>query len=106
MKATVPPMPWEQLLENPVKVANPKAAELLAMMPWEDSDDEGLATWLVDAVDVLNTRELAAVLMPHQERVKALTGKMMKRYEDRRVRMRLRHLVQKMEALNPAGERE
>ena len=104
--ATVPPMPWGQLLEDPVNVANPTAAELLAMMPREDVDDEGLATWLVGAVDVLNTRELAAALMPHLERVKALTGKAMKGCEDRRVRTRLRYLVQKMQALHTMGQCE
>ena len=104
--AVWPAMPWGALLdggEAARPAVSPRVAEVVAAMP-RDAGGEALAAWVVGAMDVLNTAELAAAVMPVRERVAAL-GEVLGRHGDRRVRRRFRELVRKVEGMGEGEAR-
>jgi hypothetical protein len=104
--AVRPAMPWGALLhggEEARRAVSPRVAEVVAAMR-RDAGGEALAAWVVGAMDVLNTAELAAVVMPVRERVTAL-GEVLGRHGDRRVRRRFRELVRKAEGMEDGEAR-
>jgi hypothetical protein len=68
------------------------------------NDPQAFLAWLIPAFDAFSTPKLAALLSSSRDQVRA-AGLLAADHEDRRVRRRLRDLLQRLEQDGPAGGR-
>ncbi len=94
-----PPTTWSALLGEAAEPSASAAtiAELVASLPEDQKSRDTLFTWLVKAIDVFNTPDLAGLLQPLKDEVAAIADAAAD-HEDRRIRRRLRELSRRVQA--------
>jgi hypothetical protein len=112
---TKPSVPWAKLLgdrvEEPAAPPGENPEALRAELATAKQSTEGLVAWLIRALDVLNTPDLVALMVPLRAELDAF-GEDTLNHPDRRVRRRIRELVKRVasaadaqpEAPPPASE--
>jgi hypothetical protein len=93
VRSEAPPV-TDEAPTTPLPGAPPQA--LCAKLSMVRDDPRAFLAWLIDAFDVFATPALAAMLASAKEQVVA-AGELAANHEDRRVRRRLRDLLQRLE---------